>query len=100
MEGFVMAGVDVALGIGTKDPSVYLDKQGERLEHGDFIRWNPDDDDWLDVVVEIGHTGKLTTVYELGGGELKLKDWLLGSRNPVLKVGNINSSTIDVIDFE
>jgi hypothetical protein len=94
-----MAGIEVALGIGTNDPLIFLDKNGVELKHGDFILWNPDDDSWLDMVVEFGNTGKLTTVYEIGGGELRLKDGLLGSENPVLKTGNIMTHFVELTSY-
>ena len=74
------------------------DKNNQPYKHGDFILWNPDDDEWLDVVVE--HKGKITTIYELRGGEMKLKDWSFGSENPCLIVGNIDTHHVELTAYE
>jgi len=79
---------------------ILKDKNGIILKEGDFIMWNPDDDDWLDII--ISHHGELMSAYELGStnpDKLLLKDSLFGSDNPVLKVGNIHDNCVEISEF-
>lgn len=46
------------------------------------------------------HKGKITTIYELRGGEMKLKDWSFGSENPCLIVGNIDTHHVELTAYE
>lgn len=92
-----MAGIEIALGT---IESRWLDKKGQPLEHGDIVLWNPDDDDWYDVVFikdnQIYGVNELDPRSKL---ELKLKDSLFGSDNPVLKIGNLHGYRIELTDW-
>lgn len=79
-------------------PETLLDKNGIPFKNGDFILWNPDDDSWIDVVVS--KNGVITTVHELGGGEMKLKDGAHSSSNPCLIVGNIMTHHVELTNYE
>lgn len=74
---------------------ILKDKFGKIIKIGDFLKVNPDDDDWLDFVV--WHDHKLMFATEIDrepGGNVPLREVLLGSDNPAIVVGNIHNNRI------
>lgn len=93
-----MAGIEVAIGMKERG---WLDKKGQPLEHGDIVLWNPDDDDWYDVIViKGGQIFGVNELHPLASDTLKIRDNLFGSDNPVLKVGNLSGYCIEVTSWE
>ena len=77
-----------------EDSDNYYDKVGKKIKVGDFMKMNPDDDDWLELVIRFG--GNLIFVSELTSDEpLRLKDNLKDSDNPALIVGNFYDNRIE-----
>ncbi len=77
-----------------EDKDNYYDKNGTKIKTGDFMKVNPTDDDWLDLVIK--YAGNLIFVSELTQSEpVRLRDVLQGSHNPAIVVGNLHENRIE-----
>ena len=76
------------------DKNTYCDKNGKKIQRGDFLEVNPDDGSWLDLVIR--YAGNLIFVSELTDYEpVRLKEVLQGSDNPAVIVGNLLDNRIE-----
>ncbi len=81
-----------------RDKDNYYDKVGKKIEVGDFLEVNPEDDSWLDLVIRFG--GNLIFVSEFTSNEpVRLSDVLQGSDNPAIIVGNLYKHRIEFHEF-
>ena len=79
----------------------FTDKEGNQIKPYDILKVNPEDDDWLDLVIK--HKGELIFISELDedgkikvdGSCVKLKEVLFGSENPAIIVGNLNGNRLE-----
>ena len=77
-----------------EDGDTYRDKKGTKIQAGDFLDMNPDDDNYLELVIR--YAGNLILVSELTNSEpIRLKDVLQGSDNPAVIVGNLYDNRIE-----
>ena len=75
-----------------------FDKNNALIKDWDVMSINPDDDDWLDLVIRCD--GKLIYASELGEGEvIRLRDCLYGSDNPSVIVGNLRNNRVGPRSF-
>ncbi len=82
------------------DKRILRDKNGVVIKEWDIMRINPEDDDWLDVVIR--YMGVLIYASELNGSDpVRLRECLEGSDNPSIIEGNLrNVEEIKFINFE
>jgi hypothetical protein len=79
---------------------ILRDKFGKIIRNGDFLKVNPEDDDWLDLVIEMD--GKLMFISELTrkyGGNVPLRMVLQESENPAIVVGNLFENRIEFSEY-
>lgn len=71
-----------------------FDKNHKLIQEWDIMSINPDDDDWLDIVIR--YDGKLIYATELTGyDKIRLRDCLHDSDNPSVVVGNLRHNRIE-----
>jgi len=71
-----------------------FDKNHKLIQEWDVMSINPDDDDWLDLVIRFD--GKLIYASELSGyDKIRLRDCLHGSDNPSVVVGNLRNNRVE-----
>ena len=76
------------------DKEKLFDKNGKLIKEWDIMSVNPDDDDWLDLVIR--YQGKLIYASELNGDDpVRLRECLQDSDNPSVIVGNLRSNRIE-----
>ncbi len=71
-----------------------FDKNHKLIQEWDFMSINPEDDDWLDLVIRFD--GKLIYASELSGyDKIRLRECLYGSDNPSVIVGNLRTNRVE-----
>ena len=78
---------------------ILKDKDGVVIKEGDFLKVNPMDDDWLDIV--IFYENKLMFAREVNKdfNSVALRDVLQDSDNPAIIIGNIHTSRIEFGEY-
>ena len=77
-----------------EDGDTYRDKNGTKIQAGDFLDMNPDDENYFGFV--ISYAGNLIFVSELTSREpIRLKDVLQGSDTPSVIRGNLYNQRIE-----
>lgn len=80
------------------DKERLFDKNGKLIKEGDVMKINPEDDDWLDLVIR--YQGRLLYASELNGNDpVRLRECLQGSDNPSVVVGNLRNNRVEFSEW-